>query len=128
MNVNKLNTYQRCRIVSEVVSLQYLPAAFQRVKYAELCRKYSRAFVCGFYGGLLMRFGGEGVEVRIWDWAATNCAGEEYYKELLDYGVSNPMTTVNGIVDVIKNCCMRYNAGKTAADRKAIKTQGAILE
>lgn len=127
MNVNKLNTYQRRLIVSEVVSLQYLPSAFQRVKYAELCRKYSRVFVCGFYGALLMRYSGDGVDVRVWDWAATNCAGEEYYKEMLDYGISNPMTTVNGVVGVIENCCMRYNAGKTVADRKAANAQGAIL-
>lgn len=127
MNVNKLNTCQRRIIVSEVVSLQYLSATFQRIKYADLCRKYSRAFICGFYSALLMRYIGEDVEVCVWDWAATNCAGEEYYREMLDYGISNPMTTVNGVVGVIKNCCMRYNAGKTVADRKAAKTQGAIL-
>lgn len=122
MNINKLDIHQRRRIVSEVLSLQYLPATFQRIKYADLCRKYSRAFICGFYSALLMRYIGEDVEVRVWDWAATNCAGEEYYKEMLDYGISNPMTTVNGVVSVITNCCMRYNAGKTVADRKATNT------
>lgn len=126
MNVNKLNTETRRRIAAEVTSLQYLPSAFQRVKYAELCRKYSRVFVCGFYSALLMRFDGDEVNVQVWDWAATNCAGEEYYKEMLDYGFSAPMTTVHGVVGVITNCCMRYNAGKTAADRKEAKTQGAI--
>lgn len=125
MNVNKLSSSDRSRIASEATSLQYLPRAFQRVKYAELCRKYSRVFVCGFYGGLLMRFGGEGVSVRVWDWAATNCAGEEYYKELLDYGFSSPMTTPAGVVEVIENCCMRYAAGRSAADKREAKIRGA---